>query len=243
MLRIFQRSFGAAISFGLTFTVLPSIAADVSTYDSRASWLAGIGSVSGFEDFEGFTVPTSFVSAPVGLNNMILSGTVGINPTSDTQLVDAPPLNYLSAYSPNGTAYLLADLIPGGYTQLTFLNPVRAWSADFTGISNNRITHLMFKASGGVTVFDLAVPSTPGSDGQFVSRFIGVSSEVPIYSVVMEFNGRAANDVFGVDNIAFAVAVPELPTSSLLLAGCLAITCVAFRRKEFRWRTVGGAAL
>ena len=229
-----QRYVKTAVVTGIAVYALSPAAAETLTFGDRASWTASIGIISGSEDFEGIANDLSIIANPIVLNNMLLSGTAGANPISDTQLVDSTPLNSLSVYSPNGTSYLLADLILGNYIKFDFVSPVRAWGADFTGISNNRVSHLVFRADGGGTIFDLAVPATPASDGQTVERFIGVSSSVPIYSVTFTFGGPGINDAFGVDNIAFVRSVPELPISTLLLAGCFAMVGAVLRQCSSR---------
>ena len=118
--------------------LIPALAQGaIVQYNDRASWLAAIGGTpDAEEDFQGFTVDTSFRAAPVAIG----TGTIAQAGFDQAfrNLVDVPPFLYTDNNGTNHASCFVnyPDTGPGSETnvELAFSQPVSAWGGDFVGV-------------------------------------------------------------------------------------------------------------
>jgi len=219
----------------LTFVLLglgvALVAADCQAaaviYNNRAAWEAAVGPLSGVENFNSFAADTTFINSVVPLNNMTVTGSSGFN-GSQTQKIDALPLEFSGFYDLNGTPQLLGDLQGSNqFVRVNFLTPVVSWGADEAGLADvPRTTRIdIFSTSNAL------LGTIPATSPDNTSRgFYGFDLTSGAASYLVFTNPTGDNDVFGIDNVGF-VTIPEPAELAMILGACLGATrCVGARR-------------
>jgi hypothetical protein len=184
---------------GTIVTALVSIAllepatspATISTYTTRTAWIAALPVPANvLVDFNGYTVDTSFASAPLDVGPFTIAvSTPGIA----KQLIDVPPFLSPGDANIDGTAYafIFVDDRENLNATMTFDEDILAFAGDFryAGNSGNQLLLELTTTSGVVSV---AVPS-PSS-----LEFVGFTSTEPVSMIRLR---NSINDGFGLDNI------------------------------------------
>jgi uncharacterized repeat protein (TIGR01451 family) len=177
-------------------------------YDDRASWLAAVGGTPDVEeDFQGFTVDTSFRAAPVAIS-MGTIAQVGLD-QAFRNLVDVAPFEYTDN---NGTTHASCfvnypDSGPGSETnvEVTFSAPVSAWGADFNGILGGELLAIDVDGTTEAVIATL-LPTAGDTFLGFVAT-AGEQIDKVIYRSQNQNTG-GAGEGFGSDNFAAIYAAP-----------------------------------
>lgn len=204
-------------------------------HTNRTAWETAVGPVSGTEDFNGFATDTSFINTTVPLNNMTIIGTSGSNGTN-TQKIDAPPVQY-SSYTYDGSSAVLGDLDGSSeYIRIDFLTPVTAWGVNTLGMSNGTRNTL-------ITAFDadnngLGTIVTDSS-GSYTKQFYGFEMTTGTVDHLLFVNSTLSNDAFVLDDMAFVTlstgpVVPEPSTYAMGVLALLGLGSYGYRQRAWQ---------
>lgn len=185
-------------------------------YTSEAAFLAAVGPHR-TETFNGFTADQHDAGALLTLADFKVQG---------AWTLDAPD-NRLPT---DGSTNLLIDVSIGGWADLRFTSPIKAFGAWF---SNTPSTFKVDADSlAGYGSYSHVADLPTGGAGL---QFIGFTSDQAFNRLIFEGAGCCSR-VFAIDNVAYAAAlapVPE-PESWALLAAGLAGVALHARRKPRR---------
>ena len=190
------------------------------TYTSGATWLGAVGPLSGTEDFNGFVADASFISpASVAANNMTLSAGSGINGVI-TNKIDVPPFE-TPPYSADATPFAWVDLTSTATMRIDFTADVKAWGADFTGISDGgRVSRIdVFDSSSVLLGSIVALTASDPFNQRFIGFDLTGGDRADHIVFVLTNPNDFLNDVFGIDHIGFVTQQPVPEPSSLALLG------------------------
>lgn len=191
---------------------LPAVAdGAIVQYDDRAAWLAAIGGTPDIEeDFQGFTVDTSFRTAPLAIS-MGTIAQVGLDQLFRNE-VDVAPFQFSDN---NGTTHAscfvnFPDAGPGSETnvEITFSAPVSAWGADFNGILGGELLAVDVNGTEQ-TVLGTLLPTAGDTFLGFVAT-AGEEVDLVIYRSQNQ-NPGGGGEGFGSDNYAANFAAPDEP--------------------------------
>jgi hypothetical protein len=194
-------------------------------FSSKPLWQAAAGPTSFTEDFNGFSFDTPFRigPGPLTLNGFTL---VELGPDSKgTNLIDLPPLINTSN-DVNGTPFAsIAIDFAKTIVELRFLQPTRAFGADFRNVDSPEETVFDFYQSDGSLI--TSINPTPEDD--FIG-YVATSGESLAYVRFRTTReaGEFIIEAFGMDNVV-VVAIPE-PSSALLAVSIFAL--LATRRSR-----------
>jgi len=191
-----------------------SASASFQTYSDAASFQAAAG-ITQTETFNGFTadlIPSG--GAKLHLSDFVVQG---------MWIIDAPD----NRWPTDGSTNLFIDVSYGGWADLHFATPIKAFGAWFSSVPAS-IGVAADSLSGYGSYQHLGTLSPTGSGLQF----IGFSSDQAFNRIVFEGRGCCWGS-FAIDNVVYAEvsAVPE-PQQWALMAGGLAGLGALQRRRR-----------
>lgn len=208
----------AFVGGAVALAIAGSASAATTTYTDRTTFNAA-ASPSLFEDFNGFASDAYFTSSAVVAGFMTLSTSPGINTSFGNNRIDVPPYGTILA-DVDGSAALNVFTHDGASVFLTFSQALRGWGADFRGFNDSEIRTQVF-----LDGLEVSTAMTVGD----TTRFIGFVSDTAF--TTLEFRG-IVNDVFGVDNVAGAVAAVPEPATWALMIGGFGLAGASLRRRK-----------
>ena len=213
---IMSRKLGFTGIFGVGVEVLatvlavtaPANALNFTIFTDQPSWEAAVGGSFSSEDFNSFTVDTSFNN-----NSSIDVGDFTLNGTGNNSLfnkIDVPP----QSFPINGTANVNPFVSGSSSLNLTFDSPITAFGATFNSASDfGAITQL---TAGSDLVGN--IPST----GNNSTTFLGFIADGSFTTLTVD-SANGSFDAFSMDNFVYAssASVPFefSPTLGLLAVG------------------------
>lgn len=198
---IFTKIFGGSITVLATILGVsaPANAIVFTTFTDRPSWEAAVGGSFSEEDFNSFTVDTSFNSdGSVNVGNLSLNG-VG---NASFNRIDVPP--YIVAnpnINVNGTSQVSSEVnsIGTAFLNIAFSSEITAFGAEFASISDGRITQI---------VADSEVPiSVPEINS---TEFFGIVGDGSFSNITFQ-PGDNQTDGFGMDNVVYFSSITSVP--------------------------------
>jgi hypothetical protein len=197
----------------LIAVTIESASAAITTYTSRASFNAAVGSTT-TQNFNSYLSDTSFRTAVVDVGDFSLSATG--SPTTGYDLIDVNPDVGTDV---DGTTNVRAATSNSPLTTVvfTFNSPITAFGADFRDLNNDAIRTQLLAAGDNV------VPPIGGNIGL---SFFGFTSSVPFSTVVF---APVTLDVYGIDNVSYA-NVPEPSTFLIATIGICAPALIVRRQ-------------
>lgn len=185
---------------GVLATVLgisaPANALNFNTFTDRASWEAAVGGSFSEEDFNSFTVDTSFDNgSSVDVGDFTLNG-FGDCCSNDNK-VDASPFSFGGV---DGTSYVVGQVNNTGSTffNMTFNSAITAFGAEFDRISDDRITQLVADSEAPINIPDIT------------SGFFGIVADGSFSTLAFQ-PGDSQFDRFGMDNVVYASSSASVP--------------------------------
>jgi hypothetical protein len=207
---------------------VPLQAKAILVYSDRPTWEAAIGTVTGSEDFSTFAIDTSFDGSSLALAAGMTIGSIGADGRGDHNLVDVTPLRSLETdVNTTNDARVLGG--PFGPNQsvtpfISFSSPVWAFGADFKNLNDDLLRTYVDLYNGTTNIASIEPVVLPSGN----LRFLGFTSETSVTEIRFRW---AANDAYGIDNIAIArIPIPEPATLALLGLGMASLAFVRRRR-------------
>jgi len=235
------------IVFGLSVVLLGAgfstvHARTITPFTDFQEWLAAsvqVGTVRG-EFFDEFTSDQSFAVPPN--SNSVLGPPVDVGPfflqafgrptaLSDNKIDTVP---FEGPFDINFTpyAFMLVEQGPTIDTSvrviMAFNQPVLAWGADFRRAGGpDKVALLLFPGDPNATFVEVAVPDVS------VPSFFGFVSDTPISVIHFTEELPRGGNVFGVDDVFFAVPEEGSTFTFILLGGAFGLLLIAWRRQFF----------
>ncbi len=182
----------SVLMFVLSFGLIEYCTGGIVVFTDRPTWLAAAGVITGSEDFNSFTVDTSYgASSPLALSSGITLSGVG---EATFQIVDAAP--FFCCENVDGTAYAIMKNVPA--TMLLFGPAVSAFGADFAALNDN-VLRTAFEFHSGTTLLATFTPAV--INPPFPVRFFGFVATAGDQITEIRFVLAGVADGFGVDNI------------------------------------------
>lgn len=196
------------------------------TYSSEASFLAATGSVNS-ETFNAFTTDTHNdlfgVPQTLNLSGFALRGAWNV----DAPDPDTDPLRTI-----NGSTHVLIDLAWGGWADLRFDAPIKAFGAWFRGAPT--AIRVDGDSLDGFGSYRNVAELRPEFAGASELQFIGFTSDQTFNRLIFLGTGCCRWN-FAIDNVAYAASlnpspVPEPGSWALMALGLLALGARTGRR-------------
>lgn len=192
----------------------PANAIVFNTFSDRASWEAAVGGSFSEEDFNSFTVDTSFDGVNVDVGDFTLNGT---SQFSGFQQIDFPPITASGVLNIDGTTQMVAATGSSSNFSFTFDSPITAFGASFNELNSSNTQ--LSADSDIVPNLPTVAGGTPGGG------FFGFVADGNFTTVTFD-SVTGSGDGFGMDNVVYDSSTASVPFEFSPALGLLAVGSV-----------------
>ncbi|ELS01739.1 hypothetical protein Xen7305DRAFT_00014440 [Xenococcus sp. PCC 7305] len=177
----------------------------LTTFNDRESWESAVAGDFNEENFNSFTIDSSFNGVNLDVGDFTLNG------TGNRQKIDAPAMD-VPAFSVDGSPMILGQTDSDSSFMVKFDLPVTAFGADFDDITSQGVTQLIADSD--------VVGSIPLN-----GRFFGFTVDSNITTITLN-SANGGFDGFGMDNFVYVssndIPVSESPTRAMQMPSDIA---------------------